>query len=62
MEGQGVASSSQTEKVACTGRCCNSSNKQRETVRMFEESIGEANTTTGLLHHGNTMEKWSGAL
>ena len=35
MEGQGVASSSQTEKVACTGRCCNSSNKQRETVRMF---------------------------
>ena len=57
-----MASSSQTEKVACTGRCCNSSNKQRETVRMFEESIGEANTTTGLLHHGNTMEKWSGAL
>ena len=24
-----MASSSQTEKVACTGRCCNSSNKQR---------------------------------
>ena len=29
---------------------------------MFEETIGEANTTTGMAHHGNTMEKWSGAL
>ena len=58
----GVASSSRTEKVTCTGHRSNSSNKQQGTVKMFEESVGEANTTNDMAHHGNTMEKRSGVL
>ena len=57
-----MACSSQTEKVTCTGHCSNSSNKKHGTVPMFEESIGEANTTNGMAHHVNIMEKRSGVL
>ena len=57
-----MASSSQTEKVTCNGHCSNSSNKQHGTLPMFEESVVEANSTNGMAHHGNTMEKRSGVL